>query len=371
MKTNQIFRIVLRTILIGTFQFAAAQNASKTKLAVLSIDYRETSITPALLGNYLRTEVSKIESFEVMDRYDQIHLSKEKNIGLDDCYGKLCLVDVGKALGVDKMMTGLIDPYGETIMLTLNLIDVKSGTIEKTYVKEFLNLNKEFPNIIAVAVNEMFGKPNDAELVKKLTKKFNIDNSINNPNENTLKLDGPRFGAVMLTGSSFNIMQAPKSQGGFDGYPAMFQFGYQFEKQYLTQGNMQALFEFLPMLSGLDQGLFIPSMTIMHGLRSNKSGLEFAFGPTIRLSKKARGYYDESGWHLASDWNADWGTNPFSVVSRMDSRGEIAIETGFVFAIGCTFKSGNLNIPVNAFVVPNKDGARIGASFGFNAKAPK
>ncbi len=372
MKTNQIFKIVLRVILIGAFQFATAQNTTKPKLAVLSIDYRETAVTPSLLGNYLRTEVSKIDTYEVMDRYDQLYLSKTKNISLEDCYGKLCLVEVGKSLGVDKMMTGLIDPYGETIVVTLNLIDVKTGVIEKTFVKEFLNLNKEFPNIIAIAVNDMFGRANDAELVKKLTKKFNIDNSHNNPDATTLELDGPRFGAVFLTGTASSIMKASKNQGGFDGYPAMFQFGYQFEKQYLTQGNLQALFEFLPMITGLDQGLFIPSMAVMHGLRSNKSGLEFAFGPTIRLSKKANGFYDGAGgWHLKNDWESDWGTNPYSIVSRMDSRGQLAIETGFVFAVGCTFKSGNLNIPVNAFVVPNKDGARIGASFGFNAKAPK
>lgn len=372
MKTSQIFKIVLRSILIGAFQFATAQNATKTKLAVLSIDYREAGITPVLLGNYLRTELSKIETYEVMDRYDQLHISKEKNISLDDCYGKLCLVEVGKGLNVDKMMTGMIDPYGETIVLTLNLIDVKTGTIEKTFVKEFLNLNKEYPNIIAIAVNEMYGKPNDVELVKKLTKKFNIDNSHNNPDATTLELDGPRFGAVMLTGSSSRIMNAPKNQGGFDGYPALFQFGYQIEKQYLTQGNLQALFEFLPMISGLDQGLFIPSMTIMHGLRSNKSGFEFAFGPTVRLTKKASGFYDsDGGWHLKKDWNNEWGTNPYSIISRMDSRGDVALEAGFVFAVGCTFKSGNLNIPVNAYVVPGKDGARIGASFGFNAKGPK
>lgn len=372
MRTNQIFKIVLRSILIGAFQFSTAQNTSKTKLAVLSIDHHETGITPALLGNYLRTELSKIETYEVMDRYDQLHISKEKNVSLEDCYGKLCLVESGKALSVDKMMTGSVDPYGETIVLTLNLIDVNSGSIEKTFVKEFLNLNKEYPNIIAIAVNEMYGKPNDAELVKKLTKKYNIDNSHNNPDETRLVLDGPRFGAVFLTGTSASIMKAPKSQGGFDGYPALFQFGYQFEKQYLTQGNLQALFEFLPMLSGLDQGLVIPSMTILHGLRSNKSGLEFAFGPTIRLSKRSNGYYDSNGgWHTKNEWESDWGTNPYSIVSRIDSRGEIAIETGFVFAVGCTFKSGNLNIPVNAFVVPSKEGARIGASFGFNAKAPK
>ena len=35
---------------------------------------------------------------------------------------------------------------------------------------------------------------------------------------------------------------------------------------------------------------------------------------------------------------------------------------------GKTFKSGKLNIPVNVYVIPSKDGIRMGASFGFNAK---
>lgn len=372
MKTNQIFKIALHLILFGAINLSTAQNAVKPKIAVLSIDYRDAGISPMLLGNYLRTEVSKLENYEVMDRYDQSYMAKEKSLVFEDCYGKLCLVELGKALQVDKMMTGMIDPYGETIVLTLQLIDVNTGTIEKTFVKEFLNLPKELPSIIALAVNEMYNKPNDADLLKKLTKKYNLDNSLNNPDKNTLELDGPRFGVSFLTGSSAQIMKAPENQGGFDGYPAVFQFGYQFEKQYLTQGNLQALFEFLPMISGLDQGLFIPSMTIMHGLRSNKSGIEFAFGPTIRLAKKANGFYDaDGGWHLTNDWQNDWGTNPFGKAMRMDSRGELALETGFIFAVGCTFKSGNLNIPTNIYVIPNKEGARIGVSFGFNAKGAK
>ena len=61
-------------------------------------------------------------------------------------------------------------------------------------------------------------------------------------------------------------MQAKKNVGGFDAYPAMFQFGYQFEKQYLNEGNFQALFEFIPMISGLEQNTFIPSFTLMNGL---------------------------------------------------------------------------------------------------------
>ena len=52
----------------------------------------------------------------------------------------------------------------------------------------------------------------------------------------------------------------------------------------------------------------------------------------------------------------------------MDSRGDYALNTGFVFAVGRTFKSGKLNIPVNLFFIPSKHGSRAGISVGFNGK---
>ena len=68
------------------------------------------------------------------------------------------------------------------------------------------------------------------------------------------------------------ILQARESGGGFNANPLMFQFGYQFEVQYLNQGSFQALFEFIPMITGLDQGKFLPSISVLNGMRSNISG---------------------------------------------------------------------------------------------------
>jgi len=150
----------------------------------------------------------------------------------------------------------------------------------------------------------------------------------------------------------------------------MFQFGYQFEVKYLNQGDFQALFEFIPIVTGLDQGKFIPSISILNGMRSNRTGWEFAFGPVFYALERADGYYDANNiWHLENEWfveNPDL-QNPFEIESRLDSRGEIAFDSGFIFAGGKTFKSGRLNIPVNAFFIPNKDGHRFGVSMGFNA----
>jgi hypothetical protein len=63
--------------------------------------------------------------------------------------------------------------------------------------------------------------------------------------------------------------------------------------------------------------------------------------------------------------------NPFPIMERMDSRGEYKLSSSFVFAFGRTIKSGRLNIPLNIFFSPGREGWRMGASFGFNSKIKK
>lgn len=362
---------ILFLTLVYVVALQAQESSVKNKIAVISIDYKDEKLSPQLLGTYARNELGRVQELEVMDRYDMEYILKQKNMTIDNCYGKICLCEAGNALGVSKMLSGFIDDYGQTIILTLNLVDVKSQTIEKTSVQEYLNLPDEMANIIKLSINDLFGQQSDAEMVRQLTRKFNQESYINNPEEETLELDGPRFGAVYVGGEAGKILSASRSKGGFDGYPYMFQFGYQLEKQYLTQGRLQALFEFLPMISGLDQGLFIPSLTILHGVRDNKHGIEFAFGPTVRVARKAEGFYDASNeWHLKNEYQPDsiGQANPYALQTRLDSRGRPVLDGGFIFAVGLTLKSGKLNIPVNTYVIPYKKGLRIGASFGFNAK---
>ncbi|MGZ3901937.1 MAG: hypothetical protein ACXVDC_16540, partial [Bacteroidia bacterium] len=184
---------------------------------------------------------------------------------------------------------------------------------------------------------------------------------------------GPRMGFVSYTGELYNRISESKNSGGFGAFPVMFQFGYQFEKQYLNEGKVQALFEFIPMITGLDQGYFIPSVSLLHGVRSNIHGWEFAFGPTFNLMPMANGYFDENHkWQLSSNWNNNpdnYGKPiPYETTERLDSRGSYFLHSAFVLAAGRTFKSGKLNIPVNGFVIPGKNGWRFGISFGFNAK---
>jgi len=364
---------ILHTLLLFTFLSTNSfgQNFSeKPSIAVLNIDSKGLTLEPSQLGNITRTELTKLDKYQVMDRYDVDYVIEKNEFSIDKCYGKICMVEAGKILKTEKMMTGSAEVLGEVIIVTMRLIDVGTATIEKTQVMEFLNIRSQIQTMISVTIKKMYEQPLDENLLNKLTKKFDYESGVNFPEVSRLNLSGPRMGFTAFTGELSSIYSDPKTEGGFDAFPLMFQFGYQFEVKYLNQGDFQALFEFIPIVTGLDQGKFIPSISVLNGIRSNRTGWEFAFGPIFYGVTEAKGFYDQNGdWYLENEWSTvdpDAPTNPFTIETRLDSRGETAFDSGFVFAFGKTFKSGRLNIPVNGFFIPNRDGHRFGVSLGFN-----
>lgn len=137
------------------------------------------------------------------------------------------------------------------------------------------------------------------------------------------ELSGPRVGLTVV----FPGKTADELKTDLDMSPVFTQFGWQFEHQYFALDNgVAGLVEFVGLIGGLEQGKFLPSASLLIGVRG-ASGGEFAFGPNLSLTG-----------------------------------------AGFVFAAGHTFKEGNLNFPVNFAVVPSTDGFRFSLLMGFNAQ---
>lgn len=351
----------------------AQNNSAKATIAVLNLDTKTFGLEPSLAGSMARLELDKLDQFEVMDRYDIEYMLSKEDQNIANCYGKLCLTDIAKKIKAEKMLGGTIELISDRIVITLKLIDVATVSVEKTQVMDFLNVKNQLPIMIGITLRKMLKLPTDEAVVTQLTKSNSFDTAINTPDEERVNLNGPRMGAAFFSGETAKVFKAAQNVGGYDLSPTMFQFGYQLEMQYIGQGNFQALVEFLPMITGLDQGKAIPSFTVLNGLRDNRLGLEFAFGPSFLVSKRAEGYYDgEQNWHLTDEWDSTKGANPHNIVKRMDSRGSYTITSGFIFAFGKTFRSGRLNIPVNAYIRPNsKNGSQYGISVGFNARSIK
>ncbi len=368
---NATTTFVLTMVVVFVLLMMSA-HAQKSRLTVLNIDSQGMPLSAEQLGNIVRIEVDKLDSFEVTDRYDVNYLLEKHNLNITNCYGKICLVEQGKLIGSDLMLGGSIERYAETIIITLRLINVQEESVVKTTIREFLNLPLELQTMVRICIRDMFNQKNDPALIAKLTKEFNYESMINNPDKNYVNLSGPRMGYAFYTGNTADILGMPKHKGGYDIFPGMFQIGWQFEKQYLNEGNFQALVEFIPLISGMDQNLAIPSLTIMNGLRNNLLGIELAVGPTLNVIRKADGYYDDQNeWHLRSEWGGALVDLPYPLETRLDKRGEVQFQTGFVIAAGWTYKSGRLNIPLNAFFIPSREGGRFGISMGYNAKKNK
>ena len=138
-----------------------------------------------------------------------------------------------------------------------------------------------------------------------------------------VQLSGPRLGFTYITPGE----AADSLQSKIGMTPLFTQFGWQFETQYFALSNGTAgLVEFVGLIGGLEQNKFLPSGSLLIGIRA-PSGTEFAFGPNLSLSGAA-----------------------------------------FVLAAGHTFKNGDLNFPVNFAVVPSSKGIRFSLLFGFNAQ---
>ena len=150
---------------------------------------------------------------------------------------------------------------------------------------------------------------------------------------------GPRVGVTYLSAGIVDKLK----DNGIDVGSVVSQFGWQFEKQFHTSQNGPTLVtEWVLLVGGAEQGVFLPSASWLVGIRTKK-GLEFGVGPNLTAAGAA-----------------------------------------LVATAGITFRAGGLNVPVNLAVVPSKvswtsysgppyrateitkSGVRVSLLFGFN-----
>ncbi|MDX1350687.1 MAG: glycosyl hydrolase, partial [Putridiphycobacter sp.] len=252
------------------------------------------------------------------------------------------------------------------------------------------------------------------EVDKVLSDRLKFNNEIiTSNNVGRVNNSGPRIGYAAMVGDMQEFALRPQSQGGLDIFPALSMIGYQLEKQYVGTENFSALFEGIFNVSGLEQGQFIPTITLLNGFRFGKAGWEFAFGPGFGLKKVSEGFFDRNDifgqgkdtYFSSRDWqnysndnfrnSADSlyyddnnnftsptaqeiaeakgvdNADSYALRTNLDSRGDLRINTTFLFAFGRTFKAGALNIPVNVFYSSSRGGGLTGVSVGFNVVTNK
>jgi TolB-like protein len=116
----------------------AGGDASATKLIAL-MDISSSSFTvekSRILTDYLRTELFKTKIFRIVER----GALQQALIDLKTEWKgeELTALQVGKNLGLDKVMLCAIEKFGDTLAVTVKIIDVKQSVLdwsESTFVK--------------------------------------------------------------------------------------------------------------------------------------------------------------------------------------------------------------------------------------------
>jgi hypothetical protein len=109
--------------------------------------------------------------------------------------------------------------------------------------------------------------------------------------------------------------------------PIISQFGWQLEKRFLSSATgATAVTEWVLLFGGVDQGVVLPSLTWLVGMRTAR-GIEVAAGPNLSPAG-----------------------------------------AGVALAAGVTMRVGELNVPFNLAVVPSEHGPRFSFLLGFNAR---
>ncbi len=131
---------------------------------------------------------------------------------------------------------------------------------------------------------------------------------------------GPRIGFTVVGNGELRDRLRDK----YDASNVVTQFGWQFESRlFRLPSGLSGLFEFVPLIGGLEQGLFLPSASGILGIRG-ANGLEFGFGPNISLAG-----------------------------------------AGLAVAAGTTIQGKYVNVPINLAMVPGRQGNRFSLLIGF------
>ena len=140
-----------------------------------------------------------------------------------------------------------------------------------------------------------------------------------------VKNSGPRFGITVVgPGLLADILNDERDIGdetevNYTQKQAMMtQLGWQWETILKEGQEFSGIIEWIGFVGGLERGTIVPSFSGLLGIRKN-SGFEVAMGPTASLTG-----------------------------------------IGLVLAAGHTFKSGDLNVPINIAFVPSRDNHFLG-----------
>lgn len=115
-------------------------SATKINIAVLELSGNGVSADDvAGLSNRLRVELFKTGQYTIVERSLMKEILQEHEFQNTGCTDSDCAVQIGQILNVDKMVAGSVDKVGSVYSISIRLINVGTGEIEKVANRDCMN----------------------------------------------------------------------------------------------------------------------------------------------------------------------------------------------------------------------------------------
>ncbi|MBN2013278.1 hypothetical protein JW960_28365 [candidate division KSB1 bacterium] len=120
-------------LLLATSVFAQ----DKSNVAVMELD--AAGISPAenkIISARLRTDLFNTGKFNILEREKMEDILTEQGFQMSGCTSDECAVEIGRLIGVKKIVAGSIGKLGSIYTLNIRLIDVETGAVERTATED-------------------------------------------------------------------------------------------------------------------------------------------------------------------------------------------------------------------------------------------
>lgn len=125
---NRIYLMIIMAI-----AWVHASPAKVQNVAVLPITQSVNPSDGALLASQMESGLFNAKTYRVLERGQMNVILQEQGFQQSGvCDGNSCDVQIGKLLGVDKVVATIVSYTSNGIMITAKLIDVQTGIIDRT-----------------------------------------------------------------------------------------------------------------------------------------------------------------------------------------------------------------------------------------------
>jgi hypothetical protein len=149
--------LIVLACLVPTLTFAAP--ADPVAIGVLDLTGEKVPASDLrVLTDRLRAELIRTGRFRVMERERMAMILKEQGFQKSGCTSTECAVEMGQLMNVHKMVAGQVGKIGRVYSFSIRIIDVKTGEIERTAVKDSrASLEDVLMKDVAIVAGELAG----------------------------------------------------------------------------------------------------------------------------------------------------------------------------------------------------------------------